>query len=154
MRKNPHVRICGGLGVSNDPGLPDLKYYPGLVLEQKEMEPVPSTVTKTYPKRGPLQQFRFIEATAFRCFRCSSAKKSKLITVYSGDWSRKLCNGCFRSTRQNLERERKTSEPNSSATHCFRSSQSTNNGKLNASLELRTTEQMPFLLRPCVHRNS
>ena len=45
------------------------------------MEPVPSTVTKTYPKRGPLQQFRFIEATAFRCFRCSSAKKSKLITV-------------------------------------------------------------------------
>ena len=56
---------------------------------------IPSTVTKTYPKRGPLQQFRFIEATAFRCFRCSSAKKSKLITVYSGDWSRKLCNGCY-----------------------------------------------------------
>lgn len=59
------------------------------------MEPVPSTVTKTYPRRGPLQQFRFAEGTAFRCFRCGDTKKSKLITVYSGDWSRKLCNGCY-----------------------------------------------------------
>jgi hypothetical protein len=59
------------------------------------MEPVPSTVTKTYPQRGPLQQFRFAEGTAFRCFRCGDTKKSKLITVYSGNWSRKLCNGCY-----------------------------------------------------------
>lgn len=59
------------------------------------MEPVPSTVTTTYPHRGPLQQFRFAEATAFKCFRCGDTKKSKLITVYSGDWSRKLCNGCY-----------------------------------------------------------
>lgn len=59
------------------------------------MEPVPSTLTKTYPKHGPLQQFRFAEATAFKCFRCGISKKSKLITVYSGDWSRKLCNGCY-----------------------------------------------------------
>jgi hypothetical protein len=59
------------------------------------MEPVPSTVTKIYPPRGPLQQYRFEEGTAFRCFRCGDAKKSKLITVYYGDWSRKLCNGCY-----------------------------------------------------------
>ena len=59
------------------------------------MEPVPSTLTKTYPKRGPLQQFRFVEATAFRCFRCGRTKKSKLITTYAGKWSRKLCNGCY-----------------------------------------------------------
>jgi hypothetical protein len=59
------------------------------------MEPVPSTVTKTYPERGPLQQFRFAEGTAFRCFHCGDTKKSKLITVYSRDWSRKLCNGCY-----------------------------------------------------------
>lgn len=59
------------------------------------MEPVPSNVTKTYPRRGSLQQFRFAEGTAFRCFRCGGTKKSKLITVYSGDWSRKLCNGCY-----------------------------------------------------------
>lgn len=59
------------------------------------MEPIPSTVTKTYPQRGPLQQFRFAEGTAFRCFRCGDSKKSKLITIYSGDWSRKLCNGCY-----------------------------------------------------------
>lgn len=61
----------------------------------KDMEPVPSTVTKVYPPRGPLQQFRFNEATAFRCFRCGEMKTSKLITVYSGNWSRKLCNGCY-----------------------------------------------------------
>jgi hypothetical protein len=59
------------------------------------MEPVPSTVTKTYPQRGPLQQFRFAEATAFSCFRCGDTKKSKLITVYNGDWSKRLCNGCY-----------------------------------------------------------
>lgn len=59
------------------------------------MEPVPSTVTKAYPQRGPLQQFRFAEGTAFRCFRCGDTKKSKLITVYGGDWSRRLCNGCY-----------------------------------------------------------
>jgi hypothetical protein len=59
------------------------------------MEPVPSTVTKTYPPRGPLQQFRFIESTAFTCFRCGEAKKSKLITTYDGDWAKRLCNGCY-----------------------------------------------------------
>lgn len=59
------------------------------------MEPVPSSVTKTYPPRGPLQQYRFAEGTAFRCFRCGDTKKSKLITVYAGDWARKLCNGCY-----------------------------------------------------------
>lgn len=59
------------------------------------MEPVPSTVAKVYPLRGPLQQYRFKEATAFRCFRCGYPKISKLITVYSGDWSKKLCNGCY-----------------------------------------------------------
>lgn len=59
------------------------------------MKPIPSNVTKTYPQRGPLQQFRFQDSTAFRCFRCSATKKSKLITVYAGDWSKRLCNGCY-----------------------------------------------------------
>ena len=59
------------------------------------MKPVPSALKKTYPKRGPLQQFRFVDGTAFKCFRCGDSKKSKLITVYSGDWARKLCNGCY-----------------------------------------------------------
>lgn len=59
------------------------------------MKPVPSTVTKTYPKRGPLRQFRFVAATAFVCFRCGASKKSKLVTTYDGDWSKKLCNGCY-----------------------------------------------------------
>jgi hypothetical protein len=59
------------------------------------MEPVPGTVAKTYPARGPLQQYRFFEGIAFRCFRCGETKKSKLVTVYSGSWTKKLCNGCY-----------------------------------------------------------
>jgi hypothetical protein len=64
-------------------------------MTNRGMEPVPSAVTKTYPPRGPLQQFRFAEGTAFRCTRCGDTKRSKLITVYGGDWSRCLCNGCY-----------------------------------------------------------
>ncbi len=59
------------------------------------MEPVPATVSKSYPPRGPLQQFRFDVSTAFRCFRCGASKKSKLIAIYSNDWSKQLCNGCY-----------------------------------------------------------
>ena len=59
------------------------------------MEPVPSRIAKSYPQRGPLQQFRFSESTAFRCFRCGATKKSKLITIYQGSWARRLCNGCY-----------------------------------------------------------
>jgi len=59
------------------------------------VEPVPSKVIKVYPQRGPLQQFRFADATAFACFRCGEAKKSKLITVYGADWAKRLCNGCY-----------------------------------------------------------
>lgn len=59
------------------------------------MQPIPRKITKTYPQRGPLQQFRLTSATAFHCFRCGSSKKSKLITVYGNDWSKQLCNGCY-----------------------------------------------------------
>jgi hypothetical protein len=59
------------------------------------MQPAPSTITKTYPPRGPLQQFRFADSVAFDCFRCGDSKKSKLITVYGGNWSKRLCNGCY-----------------------------------------------------------
>jgi hypothetical protein len=59
------------------------------------IEPVPSQVTKTYPPRGPLQQFRFADSTAFSCFRCGNTKKSKLITIFRGDWAKRLCNGCY-----------------------------------------------------------
>lgn len=59
------------------------------------METAPSPVIKTYPKRGPLQQFRLATAAAFRCFRCGATKKSKLITVYADERSKRLCNGCY-----------------------------------------------------------
>lgn len=59
------------------------------------MKPVPSSITKTYNSRGPLQQYRFEAATAFECIRCGQSKKAKLISVYLSDWSKKLCNGCY-----------------------------------------------------------
>jgi hypothetical protein len=40
------------------------------------MEPVPSTVTKKYPQRGPLQQFRFAEATSFSASDAVSSPES------------------------------------------------------------------------------
>lgn len=52
-------------------------------------------VTKEYPPRGPLRQFRFEKSLAFSCFRCGQNKTSKLITIYQGDWSKRLCNGCY-----------------------------------------------------------
>ena len=58
-------------------------------------KPVPSNVAKRYPRRGPLQQWRFAEATAFTCVRCGRTKRSKLISVYMGDWTKRLCNGCY-----------------------------------------------------------
>ena len=62
---------------------------------RKELESLPSAIIKTYPPRGPLQQFRFAESIAFRCFRCSASKKSKLITIWNNDWKKRLCNGCY-----------------------------------------------------------
>lgn len=59
------------------------------------MEPVPSSISKEYPQRGPLQQFRFANGTAFKCFRCGDTKKSRLIAIYNGNWARRLCNGCY-----------------------------------------------------------
>ena len=59
------------------------------------MIPVPSTLEKSYARRGPLQQFRFKTATSFQCCRCGRAKKSKLLSRYKDDWSRCLCNGCY-----------------------------------------------------------
>jgi hypothetical protein len=58
-------------------------------------EPVPSSLTKVYSARGPIQQFRFADASSFVCFRCEQAKKSKLIAVYNQNWSECLCNGCY-----------------------------------------------------------
>lgn len=52
-------------------------------------------ITKEYPKRGPLSQFRFEKSISFNCFRCGQSKTSKLITIYNNDWNKRLCNGCY-----------------------------------------------------------
>src|SRR6266446_10935663 len=59
------------------------------------IKPVPFEIEKVYPQRGPMQQYRLAQSAAFNCFRCGQSKKSKLITVYGDDWSRRLCNGCY-----------------------------------------------------------
>ena len=58
-------------------------------------KPARYDVVKTYPQRGPLQQYRLAATTSFPCFRCGQAKTSKLVTVYRCDWDRLLCNGCY-----------------------------------------------------------
>jgi hypothetical protein len=52
-------------------------------------------VVKTYPQRGPLQQYRLAGATGFTCSRCGIGKTSKLVTTVQDDWDRLLCNGCY-----------------------------------------------------------
>lgn len=52
-------------------------------------------ITKEYPRRGPLSQFRFEKSISFNCFRCGQSKTSKLITTYNNDWNKRLCNGCY-----------------------------------------------------------
>jgi hypothetical protein len=42
-----------------------------------------------------MQQFRLDTASAFHCCRCGEDKKARLVTVYRGDWSKLLCNGCY-----------------------------------------------------------
>jgi hypothetical protein len=59
------------------------------------MTQAPGAIAKTYPQRGPLQQYRLQDAAAFECFRCGQPKKSKLHTIYLGDWEKRLCNGCY-----------------------------------------------------------
>ncbi len=52
-------------------------------------------VVKTYPPRGPLQQYRLAASTSFLCSRCGIGKTSKLVTTVQADWERLLCNGCY-----------------------------------------------------------
>jgi hypothetical protein len=55
----------------------------------------PSRIMKTYPPKGNLQQFRLEQLHKFDCARCQETKRSKLVVVDNGDWSRLLCNGCY-----------------------------------------------------------
>lgn len=52
-------------------------------------------VVKTYPPRGPLQQYRLAASTSFLCSRCGTGRTSKLVTTVQADWERLLCNGCY-----------------------------------------------------------
>lgn len=52
-------------------------------------------IIKSYPKRGPLSQFRFEKIVSYVCFRCNRTKTSKLISICNDNWELKLCNGCY-----------------------------------------------------------
>jgi hypothetical protein len=56
---------------------------------------LPGQITKTYPTRGPLQQYRLAASTTLDCSRCGQRKISKLITVVDGQSDKLLCNGCY-----------------------------------------------------------
>ena len=43
-----------------------------------------------------MQQFRLGAAqVSFICFGCHRPKQLKVLTVYNGDWNRRLCNDCY-----------------------------------------------------------
>lgn len=55
----------------------------------------PEKIAKEFPKEGDLQLFRLEKLHEFQCVRCQGKKKSKMVAVQSGDWSKLLCNGCY-----------------------------------------------------------
>ena len=52
-------------------------------------------ITKTYPSKGQLRQYRFEKTVSFLCFRCGQTKTAKLIAIFNNDWTKRLCNGCY-----------------------------------------------------------
>lgn len=56
---------------------------------------LPGQITKTYPTRGPLQQYRLAASTTLDCSRCGQRKISKLVTIVDGQSDKLLCNGCY-----------------------------------------------------------
>jgi hypothetical protein len=57
--------------------------------------PPSERVLKEDPKEGDLQLVRLDKLHEFQCVRCQGQKKSKLVAVQGGNWSKLLCNGCY-----------------------------------------------------------
>lgn len=57
--------------------------------------PAPEKIAKEFPKEGDLQLFRLERLHDFKCVRCQETKKSKLVAIQGGDWSKLLCNGWY-----------------------------------------------------------
>jgi len=57
--------------------------------------PPPGKIIKVFPRDGDLQLFRLEKLHEFQCLRCHARKKSRLVAIEAGDWSKLLCNGCF-----------------------------------------------------------
>jgi len=55
----------------------------------------PEKIVKEFPRQGDLQLFRLEKLHQFQCVRCQGQKRSKLVAVQGGDWSKLLCNGCY-----------------------------------------------------------
>jgi hypothetical protein len=57
--------------------------------------PPPEKIVKEFPRQGDMQLFRLEKLHEFQCVRCQAVKKSKLVAVLGGDWSKLPCNGCY-----------------------------------------------------------
>ena len=57
--------------------------------------PPPAKIVKEFSSQGDLQLFGLETLHEFQCVRCQTMKKSKLVAVQGGDWSKLLCNGCY-----------------------------------------------------------
>jgi hypothetical protein len=57
--------------------------------------PPPEKIVKEFHREGDLQLFRLEKLHEFQCVQCRAQKKSKLVVVQAGDWSKLLCNGCY-----------------------------------------------------------
>ena len=57
--------------------------------------PPPEKIVKEFPREGDLQLFRLEKPHELQPARCQAVKKSKLVAVQGGGWSKLLCNGCY-----------------------------------------------------------
>ncbi|GIJ25144.1 hypothetical protein Vqi01_03060 [Micromonospora qiuiae] len=53
-------------------------------------------IRKVHPALGNLQRYTLNKPLTFRCATCRRTNMSTSVVTVSGDWSRLLCNGCYR----------------------------------------------------------
>ena len=91
-----HLVKRGGRAVWSTPGKP---VAVGSVAAASVQEIVAVTTPLRYREAfnavGKYQLFRLEQSQRFICARCGQEKRSKLVAVPAGDWSKLTCNGCY-----------------------------------------------------------
>lgn len=93
LSSNPYKKFHISGHYSNQPNLNSKTHTATMATNQ----PVPPQfqVTKAFPPRASLQQYRLASVTEFLCFFCQKHKKSKLVATRKGKWDLLCCNGCY-----------------------------------------------------------